>query len=69
MQARGTESGLLMGLQWAVLSRTGWCLGMIRKGDGEPGRGMSTKGIQSVGSTKGVIKEIERENYTVRFVF
>lgn len=58
-----------MGLQWAVLGGIGWCLGMIRNRDGEPGRGMSTKGIQSVGSTKGVIKKVGRENYTVQFVF
>jgi hypothetical protein len=50
---------LLRGPQWAVLGEIGWYLGVIRKGDREPGRGRSTKGIQFVGSTKGVIKEVE----------
>lgn len=54
-----------MGLQWAVPSGVGCYLGMIRKGDGEPGRGRNTQGIQFVESTKGVIKEVEIENYTV----
>lgn len=57
--------GLLRGPQWAVLGGIGWYLGVIRKGDREPGRGRSTKGIQFVGSTEGVIKEAEIENYTV----
>lgn len=50
---------MLRGPQWAVLGEIGWYLGVIRKGDREPGRGRSTKGIQFVGSTKGVIKEVE----------
>lgn len=42
---------------------------MIRNGDGEADRDRSTKETQFVGSTKGVIKEVEKENYKVQFVF
>lgn len=42
---------------------------MIRKGDGEAVRDRNTKGIQFVGSTKGIIKEVEIENHMVQFVF
>lgn len=52
-----------------MLGGVGWYPDVIRKKDGEPGRGSKAKGIRFVGSIRGVIKELEKECCMVRSVF